>query len=442
MPQENRKMLMVRLRAPTGEEMDVPANKAGHFKKLGAQIISSDESKLNFPAFSPMGQQIGNINVGDLLHVPTLLGAGLGGVAGGIAGGMVGAGGGPAGVGIGTYLGGGVGAGIGAAPGRMAENALRKAVGIGAPEGSDAVQDVAKEAAWQSLNELTGRGIAAGAKAGTKAVVNAWIPQEIRNSFKGVADTIIKRHLPAGQLAGRGGYQAANVLEEQSVAKLNNLLASAKAAGNEITLSKLSRPYIAELEKEHGRALTRDEFLKAISQLRFKIQELRSSAVNNVVSIKASNVFDPVVGNRVKQLAAKAAENEGVYKDALRGVKHDEISQVGNVARGMQASLEEMPGYGVQIKAQNAETQSLMGASRALRAMGQHGRPTIPPPSVGMPRPTDPSRPAWAVPLWYLMRTLFSPEMTTRAAIAADNPLSQLLMQQGPRMMSAHQDSR
>lgn len=283
----------------------------------------------------------------------------------------------------------------GAAAGGAAGEALRE----GAFDRKLSGKNIAMEGGIQGAAELTGLGAAklAGKVAPTVMRRAMGIGKKITENFPGAAETAVEKGIPVT----KRGLQKASALRLDSSKRLMNILNTAKLSGKKFDTRAITK---------HVRDILADPVLPS---------KEKDKVLNQLIGFYRDKGLkvDPVLLKGVKQYyqtqskAAYAAERAGVPK-----VGRQKFSEA--MARGSREQLEQIPG----VAAQEAETQSLIGAERAIKDAVQ--RP---------PQPFDLHRPG----SWPVAGLLAHPNFQSKLAILIGSPEFQAAMRQGPRAAAA-----
>jgi hypothetical protein len=355
--------------------------------------------------------------------------------AGGMAGGVVGGIGGTVmGMGVGGVPGAVGGAAVGGAGGEALRQLIERARGNEAPATSTgASADIGTAGMLQALYELGGQGFSRLLGAGGRALMgNAVRPaQAIRDQFPDVIDTILNNRLPVGRgpFGGAAGSAQAGALRMASSRNLRALLSQAEAAGTRFTPNDVSGPVIDLIDQ-----ITKQPLPEADMQ-----------ALDNMIGEFLRAHPGPMTPNDVKDLkqAAQAIASP-IFKAASRGLPVGAADSMrarfnGGIASGSKAALETIPGVGDA----EATTQSLIGASRALRAAEGRRLPlsaealSVAAPVIETlltPNSPLPQAVRQGVTTYLISRGLMSPRSSSRIALALTNTQAQQLFQQFPRL--------
>lgn len=253
-----------------------------------------------------------------------------------------------------------VGAGIGGAGG----------AGIGSivdqfRHGPSTATDVAKtmgsQGATQAAAELTGRGVIAPAVRGGARILmdNAVRPTaKMLGEFPNVIDTLIKERLPVGRMLGASGSQQAKAALRISGRTTRGVLGEADAAGAQITPQQIkadlpnlwnSAQQSAGLPGGGGSGLADMEAAFDATH-----GAAKTASATKELKTAAQSLAKPVF--RAQQMG------NVVGPDTSQAAQFNE-----SIARGAKSALESLPQFGPRIAQSEARTQSLIGATKALR---------------------------------------------------------------------------
>lgn len=307
--------------------------------------------------------------------------------------------------GAGGFVGGLVGK-LGGYPGAIGGAAVGGGLGEGAREILSGERldpsRIAREGGLQGGYEAVGGAI--GKLAGRAAVPlmkRALRPsQRILREFPDVVETTLRRDLPVTP----GGVAKASGLREASAAKVLDLLDAAKSTGVRFNTRDITK---------HVRILLQSKVLPD--------KEKEAIAARLVAFNKQQGQrLDPVLLREIKQFYQKRAS--AAYRAKLAGgmslAAENRALFSEKLARGAREQLETIPGVG----AQEAETQSLIGAQRAIEGA-----------TMRTPPPLDIGRPG----TYPIARRLAGPTATSFVARKLASPRLQFLLRQIPRGTAA-----
>lgn len=315
--------------------------------------------------------------------------------AGGYAGGFLGSVGGPAGMIGGAAAGGALGEG------------MRQAIG----GGQFSPLAIGGRGLEQGALEATGLGLAKGAGALARPVMKRALGagKAILSEFPDVVETALKRGLPVSE----AGLAKAKALRQASADALSELLNDAKASGKTFKTKQITGEVRKLLRSE---VLPDKEKLRIAQQLMDFVSD-KGSQVGTKGRFPVYKQIDPVLLNEIKQFyqararsvyragrmggLTLAQENRGLFSKAL--------------ASGARKQLETIPG----VAARDAETQSLIGAQRAVADA-----------TMRPPRPFEIHKPG-TYPI------ANSPQVMSKVALTLNSPMFKSLLRQSPRAAAA-----
>jgi len=360
--------------------------------------------------------------------------------AGGLVGGVVGGIGGTAfGAGVGGVPGALGGATVGGGAGEALRQLLTRARGGAAPTSmSEAVASIAKEGAIQGGMEAAGGVLMKGARMAGRGLMDFALrpSQTILKEFPDVVDRVLEHRLPVGRLLPgmqSGSEQAAQKLVGSSRA-LRALLDRAQASGKTFESSQVAEPVLELI----------DEIAKE------PLPEASMRQLDGMISEFLRNHRGPLTPNAVKDLKQSAqaiarpiyrAEANNSYVPAAETLRARFNEKI---ATGAKSSLEQIPG----VKEREATTQGLIGATAAIRQAERRRLPLAAETtsaavgavagalrSQGYELAGDlPADVARATAGWLITRSLMSPKVTSRGALALTNRQVQQLLRQVPRL--------
>lgn len=253
----------------------------------------------------------------------------------------------------------------------------------------------------QGAYEALGQGLARGAGAVARPIMRRalGVGKRILSSFPDVTETVLSRGIPASA----GGAAKAQALREASTRALDVLLANAKASGTSFDTRNVTQ-YATKLLR--SKALPDKEAGQIVKQLvDFQAEQGRK--------------IDPVLLKEIKQFYQARARK--LYSASRAGIPTLAQENRGAfskaIAKGAQEQLERIPG----VARQEATTQSLMGAERAVKEAVQ--RP---------PRPFEVHKPGtYPIPL------IMGSHAMSRYAIFLNSTLFKTVLRQSPRAAAA-----
>ena len=328
------------------------------------------------PEFNPLVSAGRDLKSRALGVLPT-----LGGFAGGIAGGIAGATAGP----VGAYAGGVVGAAAGGAAGEgLREAASGEKL---SPEGI--ALEGAGQGGWQAAGGLIAGGVGKLAK-------------PLMHRALGTGKAVLSKHpkaietvLAKGFTADAKGAAASKAARGSSAKTLEDLLSKAEASGIKLSTADVTK-YVRERLRD--KAIPSSEKAQLFRQLlEFRGDQGRKIAPSLLKEIKQRS-----------QTIAKGTYTGDPSPESGRVLFNKEL------ARGAKEQLETIPG----VASQEAETQSLIGAHRAVSDAAM--RP---------PRPFEIQRPG----TYPVVGMLGSPAVTSRIALKMADPKFQEILRQSPR---------
>jgi len=378
--------------------------------------------------------------IGDTSKIGRLVGLlpTLGGAAGGVIGGI---GGTVGGFGVGGVPGAVAGAGLGGITGESLRQLIQKLRGVEPPgTAMDAATDLAKEGGLQAVYELGGQGLMRGASAAGRSLIENAVrpPIGLVKEFPNVMETIVKNRLPVGRglvpLPGaKSGSQQAKALLQKSGATTRNLLKEAGEAGTTFEPQQMAAKQISDLAASVKDQPISGPDLKRLSTMVLTYLDEHGAAMTPqaVKDMKraAQTIAKPVF--KAQQAGG------GVSADQALGARFNEA-----VASGAKDALETIKG----IAASEAQTQSLIGATRAIRqaelrrlplaAEGISGAAAV----VGamlQPGSGLDDKLRNGATAWLIARGLASPRSISRQGLALTAEQTQQLLRQFPRLGDA-----
>jgi hypothetical protein len=359
----------------------------------------------------------------------------VGGTLGGIVGGI---GGTVAGFGVGGVPGAVGGAAIGGAGGEALRQLAERARGNAAPATAmDAATGIAKEGAIQGGLELAGAGIARGASAvGRGLVENAVRPtMSLVREFPDVINTIVKERLPVG-----GFLPGVAKGSERAIAKLGvasqsvkALLEKAAQEGTEFSSGRIAQPVIGLI----------DDIAKQ------PLGEAQQKQLGDMITEFLNRHPGPLTPPAVKELKSRAqAIAKPVYRAVEKGfpvTAEQSLNARFNaaIASGAKETLETIPG----VAAGEAHKKGLIGATRALKQAenrrlslaGELGSAALGG-TVGTAVTSligDSNADAGlksGVSGWLIARGIASPRTLSRMGLSLTSKQAQLLLREFPRL--------
>lgn len=311
--------------------------------------------------------------------------------AGGLVGGMAGAGLG------GMFFGvPGIPAGIeGAAYGGAIGENMRRTF-AGEPQSVSATGGAAAgQAAFQAGGGLMAKGAGAVARPLMKRALGAG--KSIMSEFPDVVETTLRR----GVSVSGAGAAKATALREKSSLELIDILNKAKAGGTTFRTYDVAR---------RVRTMLRSPVLPDKDKARIMGQLV------DFLNDKGKTI-EPVLLKEIKQFYQARAKS--VYLGARTGIptlaQENRAKFSGAIAEGAREQLERIPG----VAAREAETQSLIGAERAIKDATMR-----PPGQIELLKP-----------LTYPV--INNPNVMSRVALTLNAPLFKSLLRQSPRAAAA-----
>lgn len=297
--------------------------------------------------------------------------------AGGFAGGMIGAAGGPGGAIAGAGIGGSVGEG------------MKEGIG-GEPFSAGRI---AGEGGKQAFYELFGQGLARGAGKLAKPVMRrAFGVGKITPEFPNMVETALKEKVTPSVK----GLGKAEGLRGASADALTKTLTDAASQGTTFKTSAVTKEV---------RAMLRD---KAIPS------DVKATVMKKLKGFMKDNgkTIDPLLLKEIKGYNQKMAR--AVYN--AEGVPNQTFHSL--AAKGAQNQLETIPG----VAAQEARTQNLIGVTRGVEdVLKKPGR------QWEFHKPDS----------WPFVRSVVTPGLEGKIAIALDHPTLQAALRHSPRAAAA-----
>lgn len=261
------------------------------------------------------------------------------------------------------------------------------------------LQRIGQSAATQGAYEVAGGAIAKGANAVARPIMRRalGVGKTILSSFPDAVEVALEK----GISVSKGGAAKAVGLREKSSQALTDLLLDAKATGKTFDTVDVTK---------HVRALLGSKVLPEKDKDRIMGQLL------DFLKDKGTRV-DPVLLKEVKQFYQNRAS--AVYKAGQKGIptlaQENRALFSKAVASGAREQLETIPG----VAAREAETQSLIGAQRAVDDAVM--RP---------PQAFDLSKPG-------TFPVANNPQVMSRVALLLNSPKFQAALRQSPRAAGA-----
>lgn len=343
----------------------------------------------------------------------------------------------------GGFVGGVLGA-FGGVPGSIGGAAAGGAIGEGLREGARGEQlspgKIALGGVEQGAYQAVGGALAKGAGMAARPVMRRalGVGKTVLSNFPDAVETTLKKGIPVSG----SGVAKATALRQESSAKLTAMLNEAKLGGKRIKVSditaearKLLSSKVIPNEELSSVARLIDGFerkygKKAAKEVETKVLDQFGNKIKQVIAAKKPRDLSPPLTNRVKQLHQNRAstlfkaERQGAMTEATSSNRL--FSQA--IARGAKRELEKIPG----VAARNRETQSLIGAERAVKDA-----------AMKAPKPFEIHKPG-TYPI------INNPQVTSRLAITMADPQFQAMLRQSPRaaaellqqmMLSAESDA-
>lgn len=306
----------------------------------------------------------------------------------------------PAAGGLAGGIGGGALAGVpGAIGGAAAGGAAGEAARQGLTGSPLSVGGIASQGAQQGAYEALGAGIAAGAGALARPVMRRalQVGKTLTRDFPNAVETTIARGIPVT----KAGVAKAITLRQASGKALASLLRQAEATGQVFRVQDLMR--------------NASELLQ--SKVLPKADKARIAKMLDDFALQHGQTLSPTLAKQIKQFYQRRASTvfraEKVAGATLAQQNRGLFSR--EIARGAKAQLEQIPG----VAAREAETQSLIGAQRAVSEA--YMRP---------PRAFEIHKPG-SYPI------LNSPAVISHTALVLSSPYFRALSRQSPRAAAA-----
>lgn len=402
----------------------------------------SDAMNSAYPAPGAMAGSMARTHGGSIMERLRDFGLNALPAGGGLLGGAVGAGGGlltsPVTGPAGPVAGAVEGASWGGAGGEALRQLVSRALGLRAPATPGAAaSSIGAEGAKQGAMQLAGEGVAAGARAAAPPLMRGAlrVTGALQDRFPGVdfARTALKNRLPVGGiLGGIRGSTAARQAVSASSAELGQKLATSPAW---FTFADVMQPVLDRAEEAAGRPLTSKESRAVLERAWAKLSEGPYSDLapkfKPLEKFSAEDV--QAMKKRAQDLADEAYAASGRSKAITPSRQY-----LMDLASGPQRALEwAIPG----VSDQNANTQALIGTRRAIRAAEARRAPIAIPALAGVAASAMGGAPAEMAAkdfgAFLVARGLMSPQVTSRAALMANNPLFQGIAAQAPRAAAA-----
>jgi hypothetical protein len=338
------------------------------------------------PEHNPAMDFLGSLKSRALDVLPT-----AGGMAGGFLGMAVGAGAG----GVGAIPGSVIGSGLGGAAGE----GIKEAVG-GHPLSPGGIAAAGGE---QAAYDLLGHGIAQGAGAVARPIMRRALGagKSILSKFPNVVETTLKEGLPIS----KGGLTKATDLLKKSIKATNDLLTKAKTGGKTFTASDVAARAYKTLSNE---ALPNEDAAVIARNLKSFLDQ-------------HSGEIDPLLLQDIKQLYQTRAIP--MYSADAAGKMVSGLGPEGQfnkaIARGAREQLGTIPG----VAAQDATTQSLIGAQRAIRDATMR----VPKTRVNLMEPLT----------YPLLNLVDTPQAQSHLALLLNSAKFKALAKQSPRAAAA-----
>jgi hypothetical protein len=356
--------------------------------------------------------------------------------AGGLLGGVVGGIGGTAfGLGIGGAPGAIGGATLGGGAGEAFKQLINRARGADAPATSlDAATEIGKRGGIEGASEAAGLGVMKAGKMAAHGLMDFAIrpAPTVAEEFGDIAGTAIKERLPVGSIfpGGRTGTSLAREAMRESAGTTRGLLKEAGDAGLRVSPADIARGPVSNMVGEIAKQPLHESELNQVSRMFAEFldshpSDLRPAAVKDLKQA-AQRIAKPI-------FKALNAGNVPPAGEALKAQFNKAI------ADGSKEALESLPDIGKAVASSEGRTQSLIGATKAIRRAEVRRMPLVAElaaPLVGASVGGGVGGPKGAgegLAASLLTRALLSPRTTSRAALGLTNPLIQQALRQMPR---------